>query len=529
MALVTKIFDYEGGVRLAEVPHGTTSVTMHLWGGAGGGGASEVGTGGAGASGHYVTVTDLDFTSYAGEKNISITVGGGGEGGSLGAGADGGLLGGSLTGYSGGKGGAAGPNGPSGSGGGGGGATIVTVFDDGASFDQTVIAIAAGGGGGGGAGAYSSGAVGKNAPDATSETPGTLGENGAHHTVNGAGGGGGGGGADGGKGGSSDAGDIGAFGGAAGTDTVPAGGSSNNGSGITPSATGNSYYVSGIAEGGAAGVSGGDGRAVIIFNIPNVSNYKVGGQWKELKRIYYKVSGAWKNIAAGYYKVAGAWKAIFTGDIIFSINYAGFGNADGNPTSGTIGTAGQPGGGNQQQVREGGGGGGQPRAVPPRCTNQYWGPINIPGAPNGYQCKSNEKGGGSNTRVICTYFYGRGEFDLQDLQNDTEFSRRQLSDEVKIGYWVWAIPLVEWMKNNEQSTHWWPRLVINATRFFATTRAKELSYKMGTRTKGSLVGKMVRFFGEGGCYLLGSVLKPFVADKYLQFLKEYNKDVNLIR
>jgi hypothetical protein len=155
----------------------------------------------------------------------------------------------------------------------------------------------------------------------------------------------------------------------------------------------------------------------------------------------------------------------------------------------------------------------------------YWGPITTK-SPLGYQCKSNENNSG---RVICTYFYTRGEFDLQDLQNDTEFSRQKLSDEVKIGYWIWAIPLVDWMKKHEQSTHWWPKLVINATRMFATTRAKELSYKMGTRKQGSKIGKLVRIFGEGGCYIVGFVCKPFIADKYLEFLKEYNKDVNLIR
>ena len=142
---------------------------------------------------------------------------------------------------------------------------------------------------------------------------------------------------------------------------------------------------------------------------------------------------------------------------------------------------------------------------------------------------ANEKGGGDNPRVICTYFWHRGEFDVQDLKNDTEFSRNSLSDETKIGYWVWAIPLVEWIKKHEKSTHWWPKLVINATRLFATARAKELSYKMGTRTQGSAIGKAVRLLGEGGCYLVGLALKPFVADKYTKFLKEYNKDVNLIR
>lgn len=526
MAIITKIFNYEGGVRIAEVPAGTASVTIHLWGGAGGGGANEVGSGGAGASGHYVTKTDLDMTAYAGVKHMSISVGGGGAGGTLGAGAEGGALGNSLSGYSGGKGGQSGPDGPSGSGGGGGGATVFTVFDDGAAFDQTVLAVAGGGGGGGGGAALSSGAVGKNTTDATSASPGTLGENGAKHGVNGAGAGAGGGGADGGKGGSADQGDIGAFGGASGTDTVPASGSSDNGSGVTPGGQASGYYSSGVATGGASNSAGGNGKAVLIFNIPSASNYKVGGAWKKLDQMYYKHNNVWKSIRMAYTKVGGVWKAIFANDIQFTINFAGFGNENGNPASGTVGTAGQP--ADQSQVESGGGGGGgQPRGVPQTCKQQYWGPITTK-SPLGYQCKSNENNGGT-TRVICTYFYGRGEFDLQDLKNDTEFSRQSLSDEVKIGYWIWAIPLVDWMKKHEQSTHWWPKLVINATRLFATTRAKELSYKMGTRTKGSMIGKMVRLVGEGGCYIVGTICKPFIADKYLEFLKEYNKDVNLIR
>ena len=73
------------------------------------------------------------------------------------------------------------------------------------------------------------------------------------------------------------------------------------------------------------------------------------------------------------------------------------------------------------------------------------------------------------------------------------------------------------------------RIVVELPGIKDTTRAKEISYKMGTRTKGSMIGKMVRLVGEGGCYIVGTICKPFIADKYLEFLKEYNKDVNLIR
>ena len=150
-------------------------------------------------------------------------------------------------------------------------------------------------------------------------------------------------------------------------------------------------------------------------------------------------------------------------------------------------------------------------------------PTNSPGHP------SNSNGDGNASRVICTYFYSKGQFDLKDLQLDTEFSRNYLSDSVKIGYWFWAIPLVNWMEKHEQSTSWWPKLVIKATKLFAQARAEEVSYKMGGRDKGSILGKLVRLFGETGCYLAGLMIRPFVSDKYATFLKDYKKDVNLIR
>ena len=135
--------------------------------------------------------------------------------------------------------------------------------------------------------------------------------------------------------------------------------------------------------------------------------------------------------------------------------------------------------------------------------------------------------GGGGSRVICTYFYSKNQFSLIDLQLDTEFSRNNLSDKVKIGYWFWAIPLVDWIKKHENSNNWWVKLVRNSTKLFALERAKEIAYIMGKKNKGSLIGKFVRLFGETGCYILGTLIKPFIFDKYKIFLTEYQKDVNL--
>ena len=91
MPLITKTFNYTGQFQIAELPAGATTLTMHLWGGGGGpGGMDSQGSVAGGAAGHYVTVTDLDISAYAGAKLIGVAVGGGAEAGGSGGETDGG-------------------------------------------------------------------------------------------------------------------------------------------------------------------------------------------------------------------------------------------------------------------------------------------------------------------------------------------------------------------------------------------------------------------------------------------------------
>ncbi len=511
MSTVTKTFTYEGGVRLAEVPPGTTKLTMHLWAGAGGGGGNDVAEGGSGSAGHYVTKTDLDMTPYAGVKNISVTVGGGGASGTSGAGAEGGTNGKSITNFSGGTGGTSGGAGPSGSGGGGGGATVVTVFDDGAAITQTVLAVAGGGAGGGGGGGFTSGGTGANTNTATARSPGTLGENGAGHSANGGGAGAGGGGTDGGTGGSGDQGDVGGYGGKSGSDTVPSSGSSDNGSGITPGGASSGYYSTGAALGGTAQTNGGDGRAVLIFTIPSKVNYKVGGEWKGINDIFNKVSGTWKEVVAGYYKVSGVWKAIYATDILFSINYAAFGNNTGNPTSGTAGSAGQP----DPTYRDSGDGGGG-RIVPEKCKQMYWGPITT-NSPKGYQCESNEN---NNTRVICTWLANHGMMSDSDLLIDNIYSVKNISENTKLGYWFWAIPYVRLMDNQYKKQTKFGKYLVRFSKALAQSRTNEIKREMGYIQKHDYLGKITRIIGENLSMALGFTLKPFIKQRFSKWLSE---------
>ena len=466
MPTVTKTFTYTGTTQVLVVPAGTQSMTFDIWGGAGGGGGGDQAGGGrTGAAGHYVENNDVDLTSYVGQT-MKVAVGGGGAGGSAGGSAAGGANGKSLTGYSGGVGGTSGPRGSSGSGGGGGGATVITI-------DGNEIAVAGGGGGGAGDGRNGVGTSGINTNSATSASPTTLGENGANHTGDGGGGGAGGGGDSGGKGGNGGSGDTGGTGGHSGSNFKTTGGTEDNGSGQTPAGTGVSGYVSGVAVGGGSAQTGGNGLAIITFTISPEAYVKVGGTWKKITEAFVKIGGVWKTITEGYFKQGGNWKAIFNSGVNFNETAAGFGDAGGNSSSGTPGSG-------------GGGGGG---------------------------------------RVICTWLQNKGMFSLQDLMIDTEFSVKHLSRTTKIGYWFWAIPLVQYMQISAENKSWFGGLVTNVIRVLAQARANELAYQMGKRSKGDILGKFTRWIGESFCFGVGLLVRPFVEHKFGEWLEIYDPEI----
>ena len=335
MVAVVKTFNYTGTLQQATIPPGTTSIDVYLWGGAGGGGGSDAGgPGGVGAAGHFLEHTGFAISQAQINTTLEVAVGGGGGGGSSGGGAPGGANGKSKTGFSGGRGGNAGPQPYSGSGGGAGGATVVLI-------NGTAQHIAGGGGSGAGAGKSSNGTAGANTTSATGNSPSTLGENGKDHSGDGGGGGAGGGGFNGGKSGNGGSGDNGGTGGTSGLNLAQTGFTTSSvGSGVTPGGTSSVYYSSGIAVGGNPSSSGGDGKAVVIFNVSVEGFVKVGGTHKAINDIFYKVSGSWKRITAAFFKVGGVWKALFNSGINFLSTAAGFGDSQGGSSSGGGGSGG---------------------------------------------------------------------------------------------------------------------------------------------------------------------------------------------
>jgi hypothetical protein len=239
---------------------------------------------------------------------------------------------------------------------------------------------------------------------------------------------------------------------------------------VTPGGTGSQYYTSGVAVGGNPSSPGADGKAVVVFNIGVQAQTKVGGTWKSINDAYTKVSGTWKKITAGYVKVGGAWKALFNSGIEFTETAAGFGDATGGTSSGTPGSG-------------GGGGGG---------------------------------------RVICTWLQERGLFSAEDLAVDTEYSVKYISRNTKIGYWFWAVPLVEYMTRADREGSRFGRLVIRVIRALAQARANELGYAMKVKSKRDVLGIITRIIGESFCWTVGVVVRPFVERKFAKWLKIYD-------
>ena len=126
----------------------------------------------------------------------------------------------------------------------------------------------------------------------------------------------------------------------------------------------------------------------------------------------------------------------------------------------------------------------------------------------------------TNGRVICTWLRNNGLFSAEDLAIDTKFSVQYLSDNTKIGYWLWACPLVQYMEKNYKKNI--DSLFVKVIRIIAQARANEFAHHVGKRSQGDVLGKMVRIVGEGSCFVLGSLVKPFTQQKFKHWLCIYS-------
>lgn len=127
-----------------------------------------------------------------------------------------------------------------------------------------------------------------------------------------------------------------------------------------------------------------------------------------------------------------------------------------------------------------------------------------------YSPSGNPFGGGLT--VICTELHRQG-FMSDDIRDaDERFGRMIMSTkpEVMIGYHAWALPIVDLMKKSRSFT--------KVVWFVAKPWAYQMAYEMGSREKGSWIGKTLMKFG---------ILVSGIVGKIKLRLNSENKNLDL--
>lgn len=178
------------------------------------------------------------------------------------------------------------------------------------------------------------------------------------------------------------------------------------------------------------------------------------------------------------------------------------GGVVGDGTAGGIGGS-APGG-------EGGGGGGTGAGPGAGVGDGTAGGIggSAPGGEGGAPGNSGDSGdggggggGGGGSSVICSELRRQGLMDDATWRADELFGRAQ-SAATRAGYYVWARPIARGMARS------WLLTAVVAS--IALPWAREMSYRMGARPSGSLVGRIVMAIGLPLCTYLGGLSKTGV-------------------
>jgi hypothetical protein len=119
----------------------------------------------------------------------------------------------------------------------------------------------------------------------------------------------------------------------------------------------------------------------------------------------------------------------------------------------------------------------------------------------------------TNGRVICTWLVKNGMMSKTDLDVDHMFTVKNIDFNTRLGYLFWAVPMVESLDSMIKRNSVLDRVAITLVQKLAQARANEVKYCMGYADHTDLLGKFVRFFGEGFCYLLGFLLKNTTVQK----------------
>lgn len=108
---------------------------------------------------------------------------------------------------------------------------------------------------------------------------------------------------------------------------------------------------------------------------------------------------------------------------------------------------------------------------------------------------NNGAGGSSDSRVICTHFYKKGELSRALWAADTRWTIENVSAHTQRGYQLWGVPYVMLMRRS--------KVAEAIVRPLALHRANEIAYQLGMRDKPDYIGKLGRVILEGISWIAG--------------------------
>lgn len=87
----------------------------------------------------------------------------------------------------------------------------------------------------------------------------------------------------------------------------------------------------------------------------------------------------------------------------------------------------------------------------------------------------------SSGKILCGHYFNRGILSYELYIGDLEFAQN-VSQQTKLGYWFWAVPLTKYLNNNPNG------LVEKIVQPFVLGWATEMAYRTGYSNKGNLLG-----------------------------------------
>ncbi len=127
----------------------------------------------------------------------------------------------------------------------------------------------------------------------------------------------------------------------------------------------------------------------------------------------------------------------------------------------------------------------------------FGGGIGNSGGYGGLGGKSGGGGKGGAGRVICTYYFQKGDISREYWIADMAFTL-SFDDQTVRGYHAWAIPMVRAIKKSKVLAAIWKPIAVH--------RANEIAYQMGLRDKPDYFGKLVRLVLEPMSKLIGATV-----------------------